>query len=275
MMFFTTILVLAAIATQTLVTDDTAAPAHCVLLCVPGVLGGALLWMTFIAVNIVSLDVGMLIGVDIAIVNFLLGFIRLPVVNRKPRSSGAARTLTERRVLDQKCDAVAYFELSGFLFFGSSVQILDRVQKAVYVRKQLPKCGVASDAGANYLGDADMPLTPDEHRTPMIECLDGTVSTNPDAVPTEYVVMDFTSVTVMDATAARSAFLILQKYCDNHGITVVYAAALPEIRKLLVKNDVTVEESLCSSADSALEFCENQMLASGSTSANDVAIRVD
>jgi len=220
----------------------------------------AVLWMTFIAVNVVSLDVGMLIGVGIAIVNFLLGFIRLPVVNRKPRSSGAARTLTERRVLDQKCDAVAYFELSGFLFFGSSVQILDRVQKAVYVRKQLPKCGVASDAGANYLGDADMPLTPDEHRTPMIECLDGTVSTNPDAVPTEYVVMDFTSVTVMDATAARSAFLILQKYCDNHGITVVFAAALPEIRKLLVKNDVTVEESLCSTAESTLKFSETPML---------------
>ncbi|KAG6611774.1 Sulfate Permease (SulP) Family [Phytophthora cinnamomi] len=34
----------------------------------------AVLWMTFIAVNLLSLDVGMLIGVGIAIVNFLLGY---------------------------------------------------------------------------------------------------------------------------------------------------------------------------------------------------------
>ncbi|KAG7381901.1 Syntaxin-1A [Phytophthora pseudosyringae] len=77
------------------------------------------------------------IGVGI-ILNFLLDYVRLPVVNRKPRSSGAGRTLTERRVLAEKRDAIAYFELSGFLFFGSSAQILDGVQKAVYVRRKLP-----------------------------------------------------------------------------------------------------------------------------------------
>ncbi|ETP31842.1 hypothetical protein F442_19322 [Phytophthora nicotianae P10297] len=216
------------------------------------------LWMTFVAVNLVALDEGMLIGVGIAIVNFLLGYIRLPVVSRKPRASGAARTLSERKVLDQKQDVIAYFELSGFLFFGSSVQILDIVQKAVYVRKKLP--GV--EGGDDYLSDADMPLTPTEHRIPLIECLDGTPATNPDAVPTEYVVMDFTNVTAMDATAARSAFLILQKYCNNHDITVVYAGALPSVKSVLVKNKITGEESFYSSADSALELCENQLLAS-------------
>ncbi|GMF35298.1 unnamed protein product [Phytophthora lilii] len=224
----------------------------------------AVLWMTFIAVNLVSLDLGMLIGVGIAIVNFLLGYVRLPVVSRKPRSSGAARTLSERRVLEQKRDAIAFFELSGFLFFGSSVQILDIVQKAVYVRKKLP--GAAADAEDMYLGDVDMPLTPTEHRTPLINCLDGSPASDPGAVPTEYVVMDFTGVTSMDATAARSAFLILQKYCSNHGITVVYAAALPSIRDVLVKNNITGEESFNASAESALEFCENQLLVTGRSS---------
>ncbi|OWZ19718.1 Sulfate Permease [Phytophthora megakarya] len=219
----------------------------------------AVLWMTFVAVNLVALDEGMLIGVGMAIVNFLFGYIRLPVVNRKPRLSGAARTLMERKVLDQKRDSIAYFEFSGFLFFGSSVQILDSVQKSVYVRKQLP--GV-DDVGTNYLGDADMPLTPGAHRVPLIECLDGTPATDAAAVPTEYVVMDFTNVTAMDATAARSAFLILQKYCSNHVITVVYAAALPEVRNNLVKNDIAGEESFYSSAESALVLCENQLLAS-------------
>ncbi|KAE8960276.1 hypothetical protein PR002_g30270, partial [Phytophthora rubi] len=208
----------------------------------------AVLWMTFIAVNIMSLDVGMLVGVGIAIVNFLLGYVRQPVVNRKPRSSGAARTLAECRVVDEKRDVVAYFELSGFLFFGSSVQLLDRVQKAVYVRKTIP--GHEDDAGENYLGDAGMPLTPDENRIPLIECLDGSPASNPDVVPTEYVVMDFTSVTAMDATAARSAFLILQKYCSNHAITVVYAGASTQIRNVLLKNEITGGESFYSSTES-------------------------
>ncbi|KAL4154772.1 hypothetical protein PRNP1_006888 [Phytophthora ramorum] len=193
----------------------------------------AVLWMTFVAVNVVSLNLGIVIGIGIAILNFLLGYVRLPVASRQPRTSGAARTLEERRVLEHRRDAIAFFELSGFLFFGSSVQILDRVQKAVYVHKKLP--GSDDEVGANYLGDADMPLTPEENRKPLIECLDGTSVTDPDAVPTEYVVMDFTGVTAMDATAARSAFLILQKYCSNHNITVLYAGALPDIRNLWCK----------------------------------------
>ncbi|KAL4099362.1 hypothetical protein PRIC1_007168 [Phytophthora ramorum] len=231
----------------------------------------AVLWMTFVAVNLVSLDVGMLIGVGIAILNFLLGYVRLPVVNRQPRTSDAARTLEERRVLEHKRDTIAFFELSGFLFFGSSVQILDGVQKAVYVHKKLP--GSDDEVGANYLGDADMPLTPEENRKPLIECLDGTSVTDPDAVPTEYVVMDFTGVTAMDATAARSAFLILQKYCSNHNITVLYAGALPDIRDVLVKNEITGQESFYSSADSALKFCEDQLLG-GVTGAETAAARV-
>ncbi|KAG7401740.1 hypothetical protein PHYBOEH_011029 [Phytophthora boehmeriae] len=225
----------------------------------------AVLWMTFVAVNLVSLDLGMLIGVGIAIVNFLLGYIWLPIVSRQPRSSTAVRSPMERRLLDQKSDAIAYFELQGFLFFGSSVQILDRVQKSVFVRKvrndigQMPGDKDGCDAG--YLGDADMPLTPVENRESPIECLDGSPAPRPEGLPTEFVVMDFSSVTAMDATAARSAFLILQKYCTNHGITVVYAGALPEIRNVLLKNNIAGEESFLATTELALEFCENELLA--------------
>ncbi|CAI5738579.1 unnamed protein product [Peronospora destructor] len=220
----------------------------------------AVLWMTFIAVNLVTLDKGMLIGFGIAIVNFLLGYIRQPVVIWKPRSSNTARTLDERQLLHDKRGTIAFFEFSGFLFFGSSVQILDRVQKAVYVRKQISDN--IGDVGADYVSGGNMLLTPNEHRTPLIECLDGTPATNPDAEPTRYVVMDFTNATAMDATAARSAFLILQKYCSNHDITVVYAAVLPQIRSMLVKNDVVGDDYFFSSIESAFEFCENELLAS-------------
>ncbi|ETK74202.1 hypothetical protein F441_19346 [Phytophthora nicotianae CJ01A1] len=226
----------------------------------------AVLWVTFISVNLVSLEMGIAIGVGIAILNFLFGFIRLPAVDRKTRSSDAERTLTERQILDQKSKSIAYFELRGFLFFGSSVQILDRVQKAVYVRKSLAAVDDDGDRAYYYSDASVLLLTPNENRTPLIECLDGTPASNPGIVETEYVVMDFTGVTAADSTVVRSAFLILQKYCSNHGITVVYAGAIPEIQMLLVRNNITNEGSFFSSSSSALEFCETQLLSSSDIS---------
>ncbi|OWZ16490.1 LOW QUALITY PROTEIN: Sulfate Permease, partial [Phytophthora megakarya] len=69
--------------------------------------------------------------------------------------------------------------------------------------------------------------------------------------------MDFTN---MDATATHNAFRVLQKYCSNHGITVVYAGAIQEVRNMLIKHDIAGDESFFSSAESALVFCENEML---------------
>lgn len=222
----------------------------------------AVLWVTFICVNLVSLEMGIAIGAGVAILNFLFGFIRLPVVDRKPRLSDVERPLTERQVLDQKSNAIAYFELRGFLFFGSSVQILDTVQKAVYIRKPEVDDG-ESDDRSFYHSDASMVLlTPDHKRRPLIACLNGTPASSPGVQPTEYVVMDFTGVTAADSTVVRSAFLILQKYCSNHGITVVYAGAIPEIQNLLVKNNIVGDEGFFSNASSALEFCETQLLSS-------------
>jgi len=178
----------------------------------------AVLWMTFVAINVVSLDVGMLIGMGIAILNFLLGYIRQPVVNRKPCSS------MKGDMLIQKSDAVAYFELNGFLFFGSSVQILESVQKAVYICKKELESGVE----------------------PCVACLDGSPAPRSELLPTQYVVMDCEGVTGMDATVVRCAFLILHKYCSNHDITVVYASVLLEIQDMLLMNDVTDKESFFS-----------------------------
>ncbi|KAI9911170.1 hypothetical protein PsorP6_009441 [Peronosclerospora sorghi] len=217
----------------------------------------AVLWTTFLAVNLVALDRGMLIGLGIAILNFLLGYIHVPVVHRQSRASRAARTLAERRALHEKSNAIVLFEFMGFLFFGSSVQILSHVQSAVYVHKKRPEVA----GGTNYVRDTNVFLTPEEHRLARLECLDGTPAVHPDAVPTEYVVMDFTNVTAMDATVARSAFLFLQNYCTNHKILVVYAGASPKIVQLLKQTDITDDERIFSSADAALEFCENMVVA--------------
>ncbi|KAG1711424.1 hypothetical protein DVH05_008676 [Phytophthora capsici] len=221
------------------------------------------LWLSFIAINMVSLELGMVLGIGFAIINFLLGYAQVRVVSRRCRSSAAVRKLAARTLLGQKRDAIVYLELYGYLFFGSSVQILEDVQKAVHIRtssaiKQRSSKGL--DMEPQYADDSGIPLTPVSKRDVPIQCLDGSPAPHPDGLPTEYVVMDFSRVSGMDATAARSAFMILQQHCKRHEITVIFADVLPEIRSLLLKNEIAEEENFFLNAESALEFCENQLL---------------
>ncbi|KAL4099366.1 hypothetical protein PRIC1_007172 [Phytophthora ramorum] len=221
------------------------------------------LWLSFIAINMVSLELGMVLGVGFAILNFLLGYAQVRVVNRRSRSSASVRKLAARTLLNQKRDAIVYLELYGYLFFGSSVQILQDVQKAVHIRKSRSAMKQKSNRGLDepqYVDDSGIPLTPVAKRDVPIECLDGSPAQHPDGLPTEYVVMDFSRVSGMDATAARSAFMILQQHCKRHDITVIFADALPEIRSLLLNNEIAEEENFFLNAESALEFCENHLL---------------
>ncbi|CAH0475540.1 unnamed protein product [Peronospora belbahrii] len=222
------------------------------------------LWLSFIAINMVSLELGMVLGIGFAIINFLLGYAQVRVVNRRSRSSAAVRKLAARTLLGQKRDAIVYLELYGYLFFGSSVQIVEDVQKAVHIRKRRniaqQKSTGKKGRKPHYIDDSGIPLTPVSKRDVPIECLDGSPAPHPDGLPTEYVVMDFSRVSGMDATAARSAFMILQQHCKRHNITVIFADVLPEIRSLLLKNEIVDEANFFLNAESALEFCENQLL---------------
>ncbi|KAL3664539.1 hypothetical protein V7S43_010292 [Phytophthora oleae] len=208
----------------------------------------AVVWLSFLAINLVSLDVGMLIGIGLAALNFMLSYVQVPVVDTRLECPHEVKRVVERTVISRKRGAIAHFEFRGFLFFASVVQILKSVQKGVYVRK------TSDDAG----NESFLPST--SPRSVTVQCLDGSPAPNANAEPTEYVVMDFTHVSGMDATAARSAFLILKKYCRTRGISIVFANALPSICNLLQKNEVASDESFYPTADAAIEFCESHLV---------------
>ncbi|RLN60266.1 hypothetical protein BBP00_00006092 [Phytophthora kernoviae] len=219
-------------------------------------------WLSFLAINLISLDVGMLVGMGIAILNFLLGYVQESVVSNCPRSSATVRDLAKHRTLTRKRGVIVHFEFCGNLFFGSSVQILESVQKAVYVRKSQEQSPITEGKWTETPHDSNVLCAAASNEVDIaVECLDGSPAPDANAPPTEFVVMNFSRVSGMDSTAARSAFLILQKYCKNQGITVVFADACPNIRRLLLKNGIADEENFFVDAEAALEFCENQVLA--------------
>jgi SulP family sulfate permease len=202
----------------------------------------AVVWLSFLAINLVSLDVGMLIGVGVAVLNFLLSYVQMSV---KPCSLATLIHGARQAVLTRQRGIIVQLEFHGYLFFGSVVQILESVQKAVYVRQSCPTAGAQSFLPRQCGG--------------VVECLDGSAAPNPNALATQYVVMDLSRVVGMDVTAARGAFLILKKYCRSHGITVVFAGTTPAIRKLLLKNDVADEPSFFPAAHSAFYFYEQRL----------------
>ncbi|KAG7382232.1 DnaJ sub B member 9 [Phytophthora pseudosyringae] len=248
----------------------------------------AVVWLTFLAINFFSLELGIVAGVGVAALNFMIGYVRVPVMNSRPLSSAprpnfgesavtrfsvavpnfgestvsfrpnasvGARHLAQSTVFNVKTAGIAHFEFCGYLFFGSAVQILDGVQKAIYVRK---RTGSSEDERGTQRESSFLPIRA-SWDTP-VECLDGTPALDENAVPTEFVVVDFSRVSGMDATAAHSAFAILQNYCRIQGIRVVFTNVRPDVRGLLLKSKAATESSFFATAESALEFCAKQLL---------------
>ena len=80
-------------------------------------------------------------------------------------------------------------------------------------------------------------------------------------VRTEFLVLNFTEVSGVDATAARSCFLMLVQLLRNAGATVVFACPRKDIRQLLEAHGVILStDKVTADLDSALEWCEEQVL---------------
>jgi CRP-like cAMP-binding protein len=78
---------------------------------------------------------------------------------------------------------------------------------------------------------------------------------------TEYLILDFTEVMGVDATAARACFLTLVQFMRTANVTVVFAHLSKPVEELLRAHNVLNEESIIiPNLDDALEWCEDQIL---------------
>ncbi|KAG9401414.1 hypothetical protein AC1031_009275 [Aphanomyces cochlioides] len=203
------------------------------------------LWLSFIAINCVNLEVGMIIGIGVAIMNFFVGYSQVRQVQRVHKRSAAVRNFVSRTIIAEKRDSIVVLELHGYLFFGTAVHIVNDVKREVRIlKKESQPYGAALEAG--HLEHLDgSPLDPSE-------------STN--RLPTRYLVLDFKRVTGMDATAARSCFLILCELCASHRIELLYAHVLPEIQQLLLNNEIAQPSNFYRNCDAAVESCESELV---------------
>ncbi|CAH0519744.1 unnamed protein product [Peronospora belbahrii] len=266
---------------------------------------------TFCCLNMLGVQLGLAAGVALAAISFLVEYAKAQDVRIVHKTSNVIRNADQHALLygvsskamgdesssSRHQDAIVTIRLQGHIFFGSATRIQNCVKSAVYVCSSLhgdsDKSAKATDGnclGVNVQSEK-LPLlaikretcTYETHFTmpPALVNLHGQVCADHHRRPTRFVVLDFSQVSGMDATAARSCFLALKLSFSLGKIRVVYCGMIPSVEFLLRANDViptsTQEEDFSNNEtnsreshvttdlDLALAWCEQQLIFSAAT----------
>eukprot|EP01043_Picozoa_sp_COSAG02_P072980 COSAG02_NODE_13992_length_1323_cov_1.394608_1_plen_378_part_01 len=209
----------------------------------------AIIWCTFLAISLVGLQEGMGIGLGISVVQFVLSYARVRKATPVTKGSNVMRGFHSRTVLAQAQDTIAVFELTGYIFFGSVVQIVADIESHVRVAASSDRSNAAADLKRGAVIDAAPSAAVSEELS----------------LPTAYVVIDMHAVNGVDATAARSCFLALVQMLRPYGIPLCLAHVTPALERLMrahgVLSDDRPDECRCfASTSEAVEWCESNIL---------------
>ena len=278
----------------------------------------AIIWCTFLLINLGGLEIGMACGVLVAMLHFILDYARVPVVQRVPLRSNVMRSPELASVLDELRPAVMTLRCRGYIFFGSSVQITNDVLGHVALRPPqdtLPppradeRCAAEAAPRIHMASPTSTPASSHEDKGVLSEGLERgghmhrrrgdssqgarqegsqgmrqegspPVAPTPPSIPTRFVVFDFTMVSGLDATAARSCFLSLCRTLAPSAIVLVFGGVAEggTIHRLLLAHEIlrasseilrdasgahgAAEAQRFDTIDEALEYCEEQLLLS-------------
>ena len=216
---------------------------------------------TFIAICFTSLELGMLIGFGLSVLQFLFLYAWTNVLHTLPNRSNVMRGFDQRRVLGQHSRCIIARGLEGYVFFGSAVRLLREVKRCVLVEKRrgelLPNQQPDSEGKGDDNKKGNFVRLPE-----MLVDLDGVPpnggTRSKQLLATRFLVLDFNRVTGVDATAARSLLSTLGQILRGFGVDFVVCSSSRSFKALLVahKVDCRVEASL----DAGLEWCEDQLL---------------
>ncbi|KAL4452289.1 hypothetical protein ABPG75_007951 [Micractinium tetrahymenae] len=117
----------------------------------------ALLLATFALVLLFGLEVGIGAGIVLAALHFAYSYSRVHMTASTvvPSRSGAVRTFDQRTVLDMFLGRISAVSLTGYIFFGSSLNIMETVLRiARSTLDSQPHVDAATVAGAHAAGRA-------------------------------------------------------------------------------------------------------------------------
>ncbi|KAH9137134.1 hypothetical protein AeRB84_005883 [Aphanomyces euteiches] len=242
----------------------------------------AIVWFTFLIMIFWNLQGGIVLGIVVAAFNFIFAYVESTSIRRVWRQSQVKRQFKERIALLKSRAAIVILELDGYIFFGSSVNIMEQVRKHVllttdeYIHLKSSRTlssSIMTTPRFNNRSTRNHPLaTPANMGLMAMEEMDDYISEyNSDApIPacrTLYLVLDFARVQGIDVTAVRSCFNIMKQMLVENGISLVFANLPKHIEDMLRLHDVFDVDDKAhptkafETLDMALEWCEDGLLA--------------
>lgn len=229
---------------------------------------------------------GIVVGLIVAVVEYVINSSQLPSLRRVLRRSRAVwepqhRKLLQDIVYNSKTPQIITLEITETVFFGSSLQLFSQICDEIGL-----------DATPVDIHDLNL-ASPRFHsgRSPSIQKkhtkeIKHIKETIQKQNRPRYVVLEMTQVSNIDASAARSCFLQLAKICSKSGIVLCACGANSRVDWILRSHDVTYSSEeeeilkrfmldpledvnvslptgkliLFSSINECLELCENQLI---------------
>ena len=148
--------------------------------------GYVVVWVTFVAINLFGVELGMLTGIGAQMAAFIVLYSRTGtlLVQRFARSN-VIRGFKQRSLTSQLRQEIITLELHGYVFFGSAVKIVETARRICFSPSKSevtapPTLGTPGKAGSQRLQ-----VTGKQPR---------------------FLVLDLTHVTGLDSTGARAEF---------------------------------------------------------------------
>lgn len=197
-----------------------------------------IVWLTFFAIHVVGIDMGIVVGVLFAVVGQIVTTAQNSDGNRIVKRSRAVWTPSDAKILHDHAynvmaPKIVTLEVVGTVFFGSALNMLNRV---------VDEIGLQQDE--KVVGSPVM--TP--HTSSSILRVDKRPSTvlgkssNDLKYPPKYLVLDLMLMGHLDASAARGCFLQLVRMCSKRGICVCASGATPKNEWMFRSHEVSIQD---------------------------------
>lgn len=165
----------------------------------------ATIWGTFIAIQIVGVDAGIIIGVLFAILENVVVTAQTTIVHRASKRSRAVWNKEGFKILQDHgynptYPKIVVIEISGPVFFGSSLHVLDKLLEDTGLQDQESEDErevIKSPHTSSYL------LTKDRKPSFFKNPNKASVLSR----PPQFIVLDLAGISNVDASAARACFL--------------------------------------------------------------------
>ncbi|KAL7544042.1 hypothetical protein ACHAXR_013481 [Thalassiosira sp. AJA248-18] len=202
---------------------------------------------TFVAIQIIGMDFGIIFGVIVALIEHIASTTRVSSMGRVLKRSRAVWSSDDSAALqthgyNADNPKIVTLELKGPVFFGSSQKLLQDITDEIGLaisEEDVKRIAMASPHTSTPLSRLKAQKVNSPRSTKSTRRKNqpyGKIKCRP-----HFVVLDFTLMHGLDASAATSCFLQLAKMCEKRGVVICACGAMPRVEWMLRTHGVAYD----------------------------------